>query len=163
MIINLKNLFIEQQKLDKEIQINHNINYAETRNKRLLAFLVELGEFSNSTRCFKFWSNKESEEKERVLDEFVDALHFILSIGVDLGFETKEIEFNESNDELSNHILSVYNDFIIFMNDKTYENYINCFSNFLGMATVLKFTSDDILESYYKKLKVNYQRQETNY
>ena len=76
--IDLTELFKKQAELDETIAKNHNISYATTRNKRTLSLLVELGEFANATRCFKYWSNKPSESLERVLDEYVDGLHFFL-------------------------------------------------------------------------------------
>ena len=92
MICDLTDLYIKQKELDLEIAKNHNINYENTRNKRVLALLVELGEFANTTRTFKFWSNKGPEAKEVMLDEFADGLHFLLSLGIDRGYETDTIE-----------------------------------------------------------------------
>ena len=83
MHCDLKDLYLKQEELDLEIAKNHNINYEVTRHKRILALLVELGEFANTTRTFKFWSNKGMEEKAVVLDEFADGLHFLLSLGID--------------------------------------------------------------------------------
>ena len=59
---------------------------------RILALSVEVGEFANATRCFKYWSNKPSESKERLLDEYADILHFMLSVANTIGFTAKEIE-----------------------------------------------------------------------
>ena len=92
MKIELKDLYIKQFELDKAIQENHNCDYSSTRYKRFLAFQVELNELANATRCFKFWSNKESESKARLLDEFADGMHFILSIGIDFGFQVEAID-----------------------------------------------------------------------
>ena len=66
MICVLKEMYQKQLELDNEIAKNHNISYEETKDKRLLALLVELGEFANATRTFKFWSFKPRESKERV-------------------------------------------------------------------------------------------------
>ena len=92
MICVLKEMYQKQLELDTEIAKNHNISYEETKDKRLLALLVELGEFANATRTFKFWSFKPSESKERVLDEFADGLHFLLSLGLAYKFELDSIE-----------------------------------------------------------------------
>ena len=55
--------------------------------RKMLALLVEIGELANETRCFKYWSNKPASEREVILEEYVDGLHFILSIGIDLGID----------------------------------------------------------------------------
>ena len=108
MLCHLKELYLKQAELDLEIAHNHNINYEVTRNKRIVALLVELGEFANTTRCFKFWSNKGMEEKAVVLDEFADGLHFLLSLGIDKGYEVDEIEVSDNKLSLTDNILETY-------------------------------------------------------
>jgi len=61
-------------------------------DKKLLALSVEVGELANATRCFKYWSTKEDEGKERILDEFADVLHFLLSVANSLDFTDEDIE-----------------------------------------------------------------------
>lgn len=60
--------------------------------ERLLALQVEVSEFANKTRCFKYWSKKKAEPKEELLDEFVDILHFWLSVANVMKFTAEEIE-----------------------------------------------------------------------
>ena len=164
MKIKLAELYLQQAKLDLEIQKNHKTSYKETRNKRCLAFLVELGELANATRCFKFWSFKNSEEKARLIDEFADGLHFILSIGLDHQYVLDNLEFDDNiNLDLSSTFLETYNYFSNFLKNDTLENYKNAFIKFLSIAIKLNFSLDDIINGYLKKLSVNYQRQETNY
>ena len=78
MKIELKPLINEQAKLDAHIQSQHQVTYANTRDKRILALLVEIGEMINETKTFKFWSKKPSAEKPIILDEYADGLHFLL-------------------------------------------------------------------------------------
>ena len=77
---NLHDLFLAQSQLDETIAKNHNVTYKNTLIRRIMALTVEVGELANATRCFKFWSNKSSEPKEIVLDEYADGLHFLLSL-----------------------------------------------------------------------------------
>lgn len=58
----------------------------------LLAYQVEVSEFANATRAFKYWSNKGAEDREILLEEYVDSLHFFLSNGLQWGFTAKEVE-----------------------------------------------------------------------
>ena len=62
--------------------------------RKMLALLVEIGELANETRCFKYWSNKPASEREVILEEYVDGLHFILSIGIDLGIDKTSYSIN---------------------------------------------------------------------
>jgi dimeric dUTPase (all-alpha-NTP-PPase superfamily) len=93
-VINLSELYDLQQELDDYIKENKKLNISkkELLVDTLLALQVEVSELANSTRAFKHWSDKESEPKERVIDEYVDVLHFFLSIGNQLNFTPKEIE-----------------------------------------------------------------------
>jgi hypothetical protein len=83
----LDELFSLQKGLDEEIHQKHHVDLRETHYKRILALLVELGEFANETRCFKFWSLKPASEKGVILDEYADGMHFFLSLGIPLGVE----------------------------------------------------------------------------
>lgn len=46
----------------------------ELLDKTTLALLVEVGELANATCCFKHWSVKGPESRERLLDEYSDIL-----------------------------------------------------------------------------------------
>jgi dimeric dUTPase (all-alpha-NTP-PPase superfamily) len=73
------------------------------------ALLVELGEFANETRCFKFWSLKPASPKEVViLDEYADGMHFFLSLGIPLGVTTFSHRYKIREKDLSRAIVGVY-------------------------------------------------------
>ena len=59
---------------------------------RIMALQVEVSELANATRCFKYWSRKPPENKERILSEYADIFHFLLSVGNTLEFTVEEIE-----------------------------------------------------------------------
>ncbi len=93
-MIHLNDLYELQDELDKYILEKKNLNLKskELLTDTLLALQVEVSELANATRVFKHWSNKGPEPKERIIDEYVDVLHFFLSVGNQLGFSAKEIE-----------------------------------------------------------------------
>lgn len=98
----IKELLEMQRKLDTEILINFirstpgaefgSWKQSDFLTERILALQVEVSEFANATRCFKYWSKKEADPKERLLDEYADILHFLLSIGNTMQFTAEEIE-----------------------------------------------------------------------
>ncbi|MCD3211014.1 hypothetical protein G8T71_06550 [Clostridium botulinum C/D] len=90
----LKQFLEMQNELDKAIVKKHfgEMDQKEFLSERILALHVEVSELANATRCFKYWSTKKPESKERILDEYADVMHFWLSIGNTLGFTAKEIE-----------------------------------------------------------------------
>lgn len=160
---NLHELFLAQAKLDETIAKNHNVSYETTRSPRTLALLVEIGEFANTTRCFKYWSNKGAESKDIVLDEYADGLHFFLSLGIDIK-STKEVyEITKPFLNLTDQFHLVYRLICRFKDDASESNYIEAFSSFLNILPLIGYTWKDLEEAYYKKLGTNYVRQETNY
>ena len=163
MLCELTDLYKKQRELDEEIAKNHGVTYQSTRNKRTLALLVELGEFANATRTFKYWSNKGPESKERVLDEFADGLHFILSLGIDQGFEVDSIDVEDDDSSLTDTLLRTYELTSKFYSFQTQSNYLSVFVSYLKCLFKIGCTWEEARNAYYLKLKENHVRQETNY
>ena len=163
MKIVLDELFIAQGKLDATIAQNHGISYKTTRHRRLMACLVEIGELANATRCFKYWSNKGPEADDIVLDEYADGLHFFLSLGIDIGTSKKSYNITKHEDNLTDQFLMVYHRLDEFRKKQDDSSYIKAFQAFLNLLPLLGYKWKQLEEAYYKKLGVNYNRQETNY
>lgn len=163
MDIELKDLYLKQAELDKTIAENHNVDYPSTQKRRSLALLVELGELANTTRCFKFWSNKGPESKERILDEYADGLHFILSLGIAIGVKETAYHIEDDDLDLTDALLLAYDSINEFIKDNSIKNYFTAMYSYLLILYKLGFTYEEAHEAYLKKLDVNYKRQETNY
>lgn len=161
--IELKELFEAQAKLDSRIAQDHNVTYASTRDRRIMALIVEIGELANATRCFKYWSNKGSESKEIVLDEYADGLHFFLSLGIDIKASKRVYHYTKHSDDLTNQILEVYRLASIFLKKQDEKSYVKAFQAFINIVPILKVRWTTIEKAYYKKLGENYHRQDTNY
>ena len=163
MHCDLTDLYIKQKELDLEIANNHHISYESTYEKRVLALLVELGELANATRTFKFWSNKGPETKERVLDEYADGLHFLLSIGLAYHYQVDSIEVDEEKVEPTDAILKSYHYINEFYNDRNLSKYLVAFEFYLKILASLGYTWSEAYDAYFKKLEENRHRQDTNY
>ena len=163
MKVNLKELYSLQAGLDQDIATKHNVSYESTHEKRLLALIVEIGELANATRCFKYWSNKGKEDDEIVLDEFADGLHFFLSLGVDIKTNKKVYHITKHKDNLTDQFLEIYHRLDIFYKKQDDVSYIKAFQAFLNLLPLLRYRWSSLEKAYYKKLGVNYNRQETNY
>lgn len=163
MLCDLRDMYSKQAELDLEIANNHHINYENTRNKRVLALLVELGEFANTTRTFKFWSNKGAEAKEIMLDEFADGLHFLLSLGIDKGYEVDSIEVEDDELSLTDSLIKSYDLTVRYNSEQTMDNYLRMFTNYLKALFKIGYSWKEAKDAYYTKLAENHHRQETNY
>ena len=76
-MFNYTNIYKVTKYLDSVFESRYK-NGQEIVRKNRLELLVELGELANETRCFKYWSIKQTGEKEKVLEEYIDCLFMIL-------------------------------------------------------------------------------------
>lgn len=165
MLLATKELYTIQDTLDKRIFEIHGVTREETTIRRILALLVEVSELANETRCFKFWSNKPASEKAVILEEYVDGIHFLLSLGIDLGVMPDEIASEQLPEDvdLTDLFISVYEKSCILRNYFYDEMYLEVFEAYLQIADLLEFTNEDISTAYLAKNKENHHRQDTNY
>lgn len=176
--------------------------------KKILALQVELGELANEWRGFKFWKinqqpvtykrehvrrvkkglesfeNHEGAwetivvESNPLLEEYVDCLHFILSIGLeikctsiacDLSKKVADSEITTQFIGLFDIVHAVYHNYKFQKGIKTesLRALFNCYHQLLmifkGLGEMLGFTEEQIEEAYLEKNKVNHERQVNGY
>ena len=161
--IDLSPLFPLQAALDEEIALTHHIDYPSTFSRRLLSLLVELGEFANETRCFKYWSLKGPSPMERILDEYADGLHFLLSLGIPLGVSQYKHYFKVEEKDLTEALLTVYENAVALRKEYTIEQYAKTFSSYLNLIPLFDYSVEEVGRAYLEKLGVNHKRQEDHY
>lgn len=163
--MNWEQLFEMQQTLDSRIENEHGLKDKDLFQKKVLALLVELGELANETRCFKFWSQKPASDADVILEEYVDGLHFIMSLGLEKGYRyggSTKSGYDTVKD-LTEAFQDVYGEVHTFQEDPTEQKYDELFSSFLLLGVSLGFSEKDIQRAYYEKNEKNHQRQEEGY
>jgi len=152
-----------QKSLDTYIQIEKKINHDVFLEKGL-ALLVELAELANETRCFKFWSEKGPSNKEIILEEYVDSIHFLLSLGIEMNHDTLEkwpsSRMDESLTLLFLHTQSSINQFLL---EPTLDKYKDVWSWYGAIASNLGLSHNEVVQAYIEKNKKNYERQRSGY
>ena len=161
--MNLQRLFQMQNTLDKRIETEHQLEGIPLLRKKILSLQVELSELANETRCFKFWSTKKPSSKDVILEEYVDCLHFILSIGLEKKFEDITLNIKYITSELSEQFLNLYVNISDFIICSSIDNYSNIFQNFLSLGENLGFCEKDIETAYLYKNNINHERQDNGY
>ncbi|GAA0483914.1 dUTP diphosphatase [Salinibacillus aidingensis] len=158
-------LFQMQNELDQRIKKEHKLEDQNIVQEKILALLVEIGELANETRCFKFWSNKGPNDQAVILEEYVDGLHFIISLGLEFGFTYNGLHEGGQALESSttDQFLLVYEKAITFKNEQNQELYDQLFDSFLRLGEGLGFEEEMIQRAYVNKNEVNHQRQDTGY
>lgn len=169
--MNLTRIFGMQEVLDTRIIKEHGLEGQNLFYNMILALQVEIGELANETRCFKHWSNKGPSEREVILMEYVDGLHFIASLGNGIGFKPENynlamLELKSrvyASNSLVNQFNNVYEAVSEFRATQDIKLYEELLYSFLGLGRKLGFTFEEIEQGYYKKNEVNHQRQDNGY
>ena len=159
----LTKLFSMQRELDSYIQ-NNREKQSDVFQEKGLALLVELGELANETRCFKFWSTKGPSENAVILEEYVDSIHFLLSLGIEKDLQTlTEWPEGKVEGELTHLFLETTRVIHLFLFELTMDSYKKVWIHYGAIAKKLGFTNEDIISAYLAKNEENYNRQKTGY
>lgn len=215
--MNLTKLFETQAALEEHIMQEHpELKGQNNLDWKLLALQVELGECANEWRGFKKWSKDQEPRLEvkchackgagvfkgaepctycvttgiqarPLLEEYVDCLHFILSIGLEdyTYFQfgdnfTGPVRLELTNDfgvikyhNITTQFLYLFNqigyltDCILEREmataDEIFEQYKQTWQMFVGLGEMLGFTWEQVEGAYYAKNKVNHDRQNAGY
>ncbi|OIK19432.1 dUTP diphosphatase [Bacillus amyloliquefaciens] len=113
-------------------------------------------------------------DKNPLLEEYVDCLHFILSIGNRIGFnndatiqqimrraEERELETNIGIVKAFSRLMSLVFGFYFWIENT--GTYVRFFERFLNLGEMLGFTPEQIEAAYMDKNAVNHQRQQEGY
>ena len=159
----LHKLFTMQRALDSYIQTNKDVK-EDVFIKKGLALLVELAELANETRCFKFWSEKGPSERSVILEEYVDSIHFLLSLGIEKEMDDLETwPTQEIQADLTQLFLQTNEAILVFLNNPTKEKYAHAWVLYGAIAKSLGFQNEEVVEAYISKNEVNYERQKNGY
>lgn len=182
--MDISKLFKIQKKLDEHIEQKHPRFDGEDRlSKKILALQVELAELAQNWRVFKYWSEDQEprtykfeeldehqvKEWNPLLEEYVDCLHFILSIGNekkinDLDITQEDIESNIHENIVKQFSWLFRTSTDIFAHDYKIWNHVRIFMlEFLALGEMLGFTWEQIEQAYLKKNAENHVRQDSNY
>lgn len=148
-----------QAELDNHIALEKQIHLSDYKLERIIALSVEFHELLNEVRfIFKYWSAKKM-DRQRALEEYVDGLHFLLSIANDLNIE--EYEYNRPVFYDIRHLALGISNMISHL-PKT-KDYNTLMDYYLLFGEKLAFTLEEIEQAYLSKNKVNHERQEAGY
>jgi dimeric dUTPase (all-alpha-NTP-PPase superfamily) len=176
-----------QNLLDEKIRKEKGI-VGDTSQKKVIAFKVEFGELLNEHKGFKFWKEnpqprRKAERKQLtegldsfdnyecayewvpydpMLEEYVDGIHFILSIGL----ERKYSRFIHALFEMPKDVPSSIHDLSedIFNNRiASAGQWLQLLEDYLMLGYKLGFTDKQVRDAYVEKNKENHVRQVTGY
>ncbi len=162
--MDINKLFQMQKELDEYIEKENGLESVPLFDRKILALLVEVGELANETRCFKFWSKKGPSEKKVIVEEFVDGLHFILSLGIEKGLEELEWSgYDYSHQDITKQFLDLYESISHFEKEQSIPNYEHVLTHYFYLGKLLDFSKEEITQAYIEKNKINFERQKNGY
>nr|WP_295970769.1 dUTP diphosphatase [uncultured Bacillus sp.] len=169
--MNVRQLVEMQKVLDERIVKEHGLEGKDLEENKILALLVEICELANETRCFKHWSTKGPSEQSVLLEEYVDSLHFFLSMAIGYQYEVDRLyeaylkDFREKQKDLN--LVSAFNDImdkiLSMAKKKDPYHFISAFAAYLNLGKLLGFEWEEIENAYIQKNKINHQRQDKGY
>ena len=157
----INDLFTIQQDLDTRIEENIALPTKDLYQKRVLALLVEIGECANEWQGFKYWKQNKTTNNEKILEEYVDILHFALSLGIMLKKTYVEHIEPLMCDTLTEQFNELYKQGSGFL-DQGFH-YATFLRYFIGLGVMLGFDSDTIRHAYLDKNQTNHDRQTQAY
>lgn len=88
----LKIIWDRQKKFDDIVFKNAGVTREGTTLHRKIALVAEIGEMFNEHPDFKCWKkHKNTEVTDALKEEFVDVLHFLISLGIDIFRDEQEM------------------------------------------------------------------------
>ena len=129
--------------------------------------------YKNNIRCNDCFCNGYGYSLEKInplLEEYVDCLHFILSIGLELNYGPFVIgkykgpnvtrQFNFVYQDASKLDIAISED---WTKEEIFDQYDELVRGFNGLGEMLGFTWEQIEQAYFEKNAENHRRQEVGY
>ena len=160
--MNLKPLFKKQKELDEYIYEKNNVTAEEIFKKKIVAFLDELFELANELQFFKYWKDEIVIDRQRAIEEYIDVIHFTLSIANDLGVHEHKYVKTQPRD-LNDLVIGITNLATVISISKDKEHVKSLINNVIALGYQLGLTEETVLSAYDEKNAINYERQNSNY
>lgn len=165
--MNFTDIFNKQLELDKELtqkalDLNPNFTKNDLEKRKLIALMVELGEFANEIETFKYWKKTRNLNRDFICEEFADLIHFLVSFGNDYNLPTTINSKIISND-INEQLIETFSAISQANNKINKEKLLNIFELVLGLAELYGLEENEIAKWYEIKNKKNHDRIKTNY
>lgn len=170
-IKDFKDIFEHQIILERFMQERYS-TVIDTKHKkyRIVNTICEIGEFCECKEEHKTWKKNKNNEEEKELEEYIDILHFTVSLyfykTVD---ENKKVNYVEMLTKFGNITKQYYENEIQEKEDTTLAVYDFCSDlikdsedmiiSLLQIAKLKGYSYEDLVKAYEKKWKKNIERQ----
>ncbi|MBW0595920.1 dUTP diphosphatase [Mycoplasma anatis] len=165
--MNFTDIFNKQLELDRDLtqkalDLNPNFTKNDLEKRKLIALMVELGEFANEIETFKYWKKTRNLNRDFICEEFADLIHFLVSFGNDYNLPTT-INSKIINNDINEQLIETFSAISQANNKINKEKILNIFELVLGLAELYGLEENEIAKWYEIKNKKNHERIKTNY
>ena len=152
------------KQLDKMYDERYRDVVSNLYEKNCLELIVEICEFANESKCFKYWTIKKP-NRSLLLEEYADCLSMLFCI-----FNVNDIDDVMVLDiELSDDILLIFNEMIrmctLLMDKGNVDKklLLKIFTYLLHVGKLLDISDRELLDACYMKLGKNIERLNSDY
>lgn len=146
-----QDIYENNVRLDRIFMDKYLENEPEYFKKNALEFLVELGEFANETKCFKYWTIKKP-NRDDVLEEYADVITMALYFLGDLNAKFEDLPKHIENDNILDVINYLYYEGSKMMTDEYSEEIVkDLISNVLYVGELAGISEDEMIDAIQKK------------
>lgn len=161
--MNLQHLFKLQELMESEIVKSSLVSEdshgaRNTKDLRFLALQVKTGELVNLTKCYKYSQISSNIPREKLTVRYIDSMKFLLSIGNMYEFniinETTLLKLDDHDDivtifsNIYSLICKLKNETERDMYIEALSTYIELFSHYLKLGSLLGFEFDEVYKYY---------------
>lgn len=150
-------IYEENKKLDASFGSKYG-DGEEIFRKNVLALLVELGEYAQETRCFKYWSIKGMNEKDIVLEELADCILLCLYFCNHLNIDIRKYSINSKETDINKMFIHLFRETSMLEHDSNEERVMHILTDIIKSGYILGFSDDDIIDHCLRKIEKNFKR-----
>ena len=160
-LIKWNELYKSNQRLD-EIFIDKYQSDTRLFDKNCVELMVEIGEFVNETKIFKYWTTKKADLK-KVLEEYADVITITLTFFREFNLNIKESYPEIEGKDILILIMKLYQKAYDFFEKHDKKLIEEVFYYTLYIGKILEFKEKDILDAIENKQKIIEKRLNSDY
>ena len=152
------------KQLDKMYEEQYGEVVSNLYEKNCLELIVEICEFANESKCFKYWTIKKL-DRDLLLEEYADCLSMLFCIFNANGYDDVKV----LDIELGDDIVLIFNEMIrmctLLMNKENVDKklLLKIFTYLLHVGKLLDISDRELLDACYMKLGKNIERLNSDY
>ena len=159
--MNWNDIYVKNKRLD-DIFFEKFKNDDKMFEKNCIELIVEIGEFANESRCFKYWSNK-SMKKEETLEELADCIMICLYFYNYLNIDKIKIKTYDFSSDILVCLNEIFKLSTLLIDNIDEEIVIKIFSYLIYIGSLVNLEEKEIYEACLKKIEKQEKRLEEGY